>query len=75
LQIFEDGASYRGRLKTMAREVVKFYYKDAFNSDIEHCHNSDQRDNAISKKIKKLIDESLFLQGPPDIEVNSSPSF
>jgi hypothetical protein len=54
----------------MARELVKFHYKDAFDSGIDTDHNSDQRDEAISEKIKKLIGESLFLQGPLDAEVS-----
>ena len=74
LQIFEDGASYRSRLKSLARDVVKFHYKDAFDAKIEGCHNSDQRDEAISQNIKKLIDGVFFIQGPKDVEVNPSPS-
>ena len=56
-------------MKTMAREIVKFHYKDAFNSGIDGCHNSNQRDEAIAEKVKRIIDESLFLQGPRDAQV------
>ena len=58
----------------MAREVFKFHYKDTLNAGIDGCHNSNQRDEAISENVKKLIDNSLFLQGPLDAQVNSSGS-
>lgn len=69
-QIFEDGAAYRGRMKGMARNVVNLYYKDELDPAIEHNHNSDQRDNIIADNVKKLIDNSLFLQGPLDTNVS-----
>lgn len=69
-QIFEDGASYRGHMKTLAHEVFKFHYKSALTSDIDDGHNSDQRDQIISDKIKRLTNESLFIQGPLDAQVN-----
>ena len=71
-QIFEDGATYWGWMKTLARQVVSFHFKNEFYPMIEEDHNSDQRDNIIAGNVKKLIDESLFLQGPPDINVGIS---
>ena len=72
-QIFEDGATYRGRMKSMGREVVKIHYRAALYPVIDYCHNSDQREQIISDNVKKLIEDSLFLQGPPDVNVSSSP--
>ena len=72
-QIFEDGATYRGRMKTLARQVVSFHYKAKLDPIIEHCHNLDQRDEAISRNVRQLIEESLFLQGPPDANASFSP--
>jgi hypothetical protein len=69
-QIFEDGASYRGRMKYMARDFVKFHYKDAIFPSIDICHNSDQREEIIADNVRKLVTESLFLQGPPDLQVS-----
>jgi hypothetical protein len=60
-------------MKSMARDVVKFHYKDMFTSDIDGCHNSDQRDEAISENVKRLVEGSLFLQGPLDAQVSSLP--
>ena len=56
----------------MAREVVKFHYKAELDPVIEHCHNSNQREEAIADNVKRLIDESLFLQGPLDRNVSFS---
>ena len=63
-QIFEDGAAYRGRLKAMGRKVIKLHYRAYLNPDIDISHNSSQREDAIADNLRKLIDESLFLQGP-----------
>jgi hypothetical protein len=58
-------------MKYMARDLVKFHFRDALFPEIDFCHNSDQREQIISDNVKKLIAESLFLQGPPDAEVSS----
>jgi hypothetical protein len=62
-QIFEDGAAYRGRLKTMGRDIIKIHFQAELNPDIEHCHNSNQRDEAIAGNVKKLIDKIPFPPG------------
>lgn len=59
-------------MKTLARQVVSFHFKNEFYPMIEEDHNSDQRDDIVAGNVKKLIDESLFLQGPPDINVGIS---
>lgn len=56
----------------MARDIVKFYYKDALEPSIEFCHNSDQRDQVIADNVKSLVGDTLFIQGPPDVNVSSS---
>jgi hypothetical protein len=60
-QIFGDGAAYQGRIKALCHEVIKLHYRDKLNPEIQHCHNSSQREEAIADIVKKLIDESLFL--------------
>lgn len=69
-QIFEDGASYRGRMKGIARDIVTLHYKNELFPVIEHCHNSNQRDEVVAENVKNLLDESLFLQGPRDNNVS-----
>ena len=59
-------------MKTLARQIVSFHFKDEFHPMIEEDHNSDQRDNIVARNVKKLIEDSLFLQGPPDINVGFS---
>lgn len=70
-QIFEDGAAYRGRMKSMGRDVVKIHYRAELYPDIDICHNSNQRDGIIADNVKKLTEGSLFLQGPADVNVSS----
>lgn len=57
-------------MKSMGREVVKFHYQAELNPEIEHNHNSDQRYEVIADNVKKLINESLFFQGPLDNHVS-----
>jgi hypothetical protein len=56
-------------MKSLARDVVKVHYKDAFFPNIEFDHNSRDRDEIIGRGIKKLLDDSSFLQGPRDAQV------
>jgi hypothetical protein len=60
-------------MKTMARDIVKFHYRDELSPNIDFCHNSDDRDGIVAQNVKKLLDESLFIQGPPDCNVSSPP--
>ena len=69
-QIFEDGAAYRGCLKAMGCEVVKLHYRADLDPDIDISHSSSQREDAIADNLRKLINESLFLQGPLDPNVS-----
>ena len=71
LQVFEDGAAYRGRLKILCREVVKLHFWSELDPEIDYGHNSDEREQVIANNVKRLIDESLFHQGPLDDNVRS----
>lgn len=55
----------------MARDVVKIHYRDELDPEIEIGHNSDDRVQVIADNVKSLIEDSLFLQGPPDFHVSS----
>lgn len=70
LQIFEDGAAYRGRLKALGRDVIKIHFRAELDPVIEYDHNSSQREKIIADNITKTIEESLFLQGPLDRKVS-----
>ena len=69
-QIFEDGAVYQGHLKAMGHEVIKLHYRANLDPDIDISHNSSQREDAIADNLRKLINKSLFLQGPLDPNVS-----
>ena len=58
-------------MKTMCRDIVKFHYRAELDPEIEYGHNSNEREQVIVDNIKKLMDDSLFLQGPPDFHVSS----
>ena len=53
--MFEDGAAYRGHLKTKIREIVKICFRDLIDPQIEFAHNSSQRAEIISENISKSI--------------------
>lgn len=59
-------------MKVMARELIKVHYKEAICPDIDFCHNSADRNEIISRNVKKLIKGSLFIQGPRDAQVSAS---
>lgn len=59
-------------MKTLARQVVALYYKAELDPVIEHGHNSNQREEVIAGNVSRLVDESLFLQGPLDTNVSFS---
>ena len=70
LQIFKEGANFRGALKKVASEVVKRAYKDAIDPDFEH---GSQRDFAIlvQRNIETLLEGSFFLRDGVDEQVHS----
>ena len=41
-QVFQDGSTYRGRLKLLCRVVVKACYEDMLQPNIVEGHNLDQ---------------------------------
>jgi hypothetical protein len=60
-QVFEDGATYRGRLKTLGRQIVKALYSDAISPYIDYNLNSDQYAHLVGQNITELLEESTFL--------------
>ena len=61
LQVFEDGATHCGRLKTLSRTIVKSCYKDVLDPDIMDDHNSNQAAMVVSNNVTKILENSLFL--------------
>ncbi|KAH9023796.1 hypothetical protein EDB85DRAFT_2150948 [Lactarius pseudohatsudake] len=62
--IFDDGASYRGRMKTMARDIVKSHFKAELEPSLAFDHNSSEEAQAISDAVRNCLQNSLFLVGP-----------
>lgn len=60
-QVFEDGSTYRGRLKLLGRTVVKACYEDLLQPEIMECHNSDQAEMVVRDNVTKALGDSSFL--------------
>ena len=60
-QVFEDGSTYRGRLKLLSRTVVKACYEDILRPDIMEGHNSDQAAIIVRDNVTKILEDSSFL--------------
>lgn len=54
----------------MGRDIVKSHFRAELSPDIDYDHNSSQREQIISDNVEKLIEGSLFLQGPLDRNVS-----
>lgn len=61
-QVFEDGSTYRGRLKILGRIIVKAYYKNLLEPNITECHNSDQVTKLVQENVNKVLEDSSFLR-------------
>jgi hypothetical protein len=61
-------------MKAMARDVVKFHYKDAIEPKIDFNHNSDQFEGIVATNIRTLIKQSIFLLGL-ELDANVSSYF
>ena len=70
-QVFEDGATHRGRLKTLGRTIVKAFYEDILQPNIMDGHNSDQAMMVVRDNVTKTLDDSSFLlAAEPDENVS-----
>ena len=68
-QIFKDGATYHGHMKTHGHYIVKTYYSNAINPTTEDDMNSNQYECLIGENVTKLLNESLFMLGKCDANV------
>jgi len=70
-QVFEDGSTYRGRLKSLCRTTVKACYKDILQPDIMEDLNSDQATRIVRDNVSKILNDSSFLlAAEPDENVS-----
>jgi hypothetical protein len=70
LQIFEDGATYRGRMKKIASDFVPIYYAEHVRPTInDHGQNQLEYEEMISMGASTLLRGGFFLQGGKDENV------
>jgi hypothetical protein len=69
LQIFEDGATYRGQLKTLCRNLTAVHLTSDLTPHIEHSHNQLEYYELVKDNVKKLLKKAFFLQGGQDENV------
>lgn len=60
-QVFQDGSTYRGRLKLLCRVIVKACYEDMLHPNIVEGHNSDQAIMTVRDNVTKILQDSTFL--------------
>ena len=60
-QIFEDGATYRGRLKALGRQLTKTLYSDVIAPEVVFDCNSDQYARVAGESVTEFLTQSKFL--------------
>jgi hypothetical protein len=65
-QVWEDGSTYRGELKTKAREIVS----QCFDIFPQEQLGKKEHHNYIAHKVARLLEKGLFLRGGLDDEVS-----
>ncbi|KAH9021266.1 hypothetical protein EDB85DRAFT_2152552, partial [Lactarius pseudohatsudake] len=62
--VLNDGSTYRGRMKNVAREVVKKCFSKELEPRLDFGHNCEQEQQVISKAVQAIIRGSQFLRRP-----------
>jgi hypothetical protein len=62
-QIFQDGASYRSRLKALAANLVAVHYKTELEPEINYPHNELEYWELVSRNVDALLKNGMFLRG------------
>jgi hypothetical protein len=66
-QIFEEGSTFRGKLKRIARSITEHYYNLHGEQDI--TQGQAEYAEAVGAKAKNLLDSGRYLQGEKDEQV------
>jgi hypothetical protein len=70
LQIFEDGATYRGRMKKIGSNLIPIYYAEHVWPTIDdRGQNQPEYEEMISTGASTLLRGGFFLQGGKDENV------
>ncbi|KAH9040937.1 hypothetical protein EDB85DRAFT_1886607 [Lactarius pseudohatsudake] len=62
--VLNDGSTYRGRMKNVAREVVKKCFSKELEPRLDFGHNCEQEQQVISEAVQAIIRGSRFLRRP-----------
>jgi hypothetical protein len=69
-QIFEDGASYQGRLKQLARDIVLLQYKDDLQPLMADLPNQTDYYTVVAQNVEILLKQGFFMCGGMDENVS-----
>ncbi len=67
-QLFNDGSSYRGRIKDKAEEIVPHCFHSELTPDLGGGFSQAEYYDTIARNVKELI-ANRFLMGAPDKQV------
>lgn len=68
IQVFNIGSTWRGRMKKLAREIVRHRYAQDLTADIT-VGNQLEEYGIIRNKVQKLLHDAVFLRGGKDRQV------
>jgi hypothetical protein len=68
--VFAEGSTYRGRLKSIARNIVASEYR-AYLDPKFTGGNQAELYNIVKENVAKLLSKGFFLQGGKDEDVGS----
>lgn len=71
-KVFEDGASYRSRLKAFASQLITAHYKEELEPEIGDAQNQLHYQEIIRTNVEGLICGGKFLRGGVDENVSNS---
>ena len=70
-QVFQEAATFRGTMKTLAREIVRSKYAEVLTDPDFEDGNQEGYYQTIGTQVKKVTQGGLFHQGGRDENVSS----
>ena len=74
IQVFAEGSTSRGKLKTIARTMVGIFYSSILVADEVFVGNQLEEQGIIQRQVENVLEGGVYLEGPKDAEVYY-PSF
>ena len=69
LQVFDTGTAIRGRLKTLAREIIANTYSDVLEAKNYDGGNQLGEQQIVKEQVENALKEGSFLEGGVDNQV------